>query len=206
MKALRFLTLALALTVAGCDDSNPTPPTDNNPPPQNTTTTTATYNLNLKTGNERPAAISGAEAAATGSATIKINITKDQAFNIVSSNAEFDVSFSGFPAGSQVNIAHIHPGDLNGTGNILVNTTLVAGEVSLTNGAGSFRKTVSVDGSVAQSIVNNPAAFYFNVHSTANPSGVLRAQMDNTGVAANAAPGEGEPKPCDPADIYCTPK
>ena len=60
MKALRFLTssCAVALTVAGCAiDSNPTPPTDNNPPPaqQNTTTTTATYNLNLKTGNERPA-------------------------------------------------------------------------------------------------------------------------------------------------------
>ena len=206
MKALRFLTLALAMTVAGCDDSNPTPPTDNNPPPQQTTTTTATYNLNLKTGNERPAAITNAEAGASGSATVKINITKDAAFNIVSANAEFDVSVAGFPAGSSVNIAHIHPGDLNNTGSIIVNTGLVAGEVALTNGAGSFRKTVNVDGAVAQSIVSNPAGFYFNVHSTANPGGVLRAQMDNTGVAAGAVPGEGEPKPCDPADPYCVPK
>jgi len=206
MKALRFLTLALAVMVAGCDDSNPTPPTDNTPPPQNTTTTTSTYSLNLKTGNERPAAISGAEAAATGSATVKINITKDAAFNIVSASADFDVNVSGFPAGSSVNISHIHPGDLNSTGGILVNTGLVAGEVVLSNGSGSFHKTVSVDGAVAQSVVSNPAAFYFNVHSTANPGGVLRAQMDNTGVAAGATPGEGEPKPCDPADIYCVPK
>jgi hypothetical protein len=71
MKALRFLTLAAALTVAGCNDSNPTPPTDNNPPPgQQTTTESKTYNLNMKTGNERPAAITGAEAYATGTATI----------------------------------------------------------------------------------------------------------------------------------------
>ena len=62
------------------------------------------------------------------------------------------------------------------------------------NGAGSFKKSVSVDSSVAQSIVNNPGGFYFNVHSTANQSGVLRAQMDNTGVAATP----GEPKPGDP--------
>jgi hypothetical protein len=88
----------------------------------------------------------------------------------------------------------------------VVNTGLVAGEVALTNGAGSFHKTVSVDGAVAQSVVNNPPVFYFNVHSTANPGGVLRAQMDNTGVASNGTPGEGEPKPCDPADPYCVPK
>ena len=203
MKALRFLTLALAVTVAGCNDSNPTPPTNDPPPAQNTTTTT-TYNLNLKTGNERPAAVTGAEAGATGTAVIKINITKDAAFNIVSATAEFDVNVAGFPAGSAVNLAHIHTGDLNTASGIVVNTTLVAGEVALTNGSGSFRKTVNVDGAVAQSVVSSPAAFYFNVHSTANPGGVLRAQMDNTGVASSV--GEQEPKPCDPADIYCVPK
>jgi hypothetical protein len=59
-----------------------------------------------------------------------------------------------------------------------------------------------VDGAVAQSIVNSPAAFYFNVHSSMNPGGVLRAQMDNTG----AAPAEpGEPKPGDPNDPYYIP-
>jgi hypothetical protein len=206
MKALPIVTLALALAAAGCGDSDstPTPPTNNPPPAQNNTTTTTTYNLNLKTGNERPNAVSGAEAAATGSAIIKINITRDPAFNIVSANVEFDVSVSGFPAGSQVNIAHIHPGDQNTTGSISVNTNLVAGELQLTNGAGSFRKTTNnVDGAVAQSIVSNPAGFYFNVHSTANPGGVLRAQMDNTGVAGSGEPGQ--PKPCDPADPYCVP-
>jgi spore coat protein U-like protein len=200
MKALRFVTLALAMMVAGCNDSNPTPPTDNNPPPQNTTTQTTTFNLNLKPGNERPAAVTNSEASATGTAVIKINITRDAAFNIVSANAEFDVQVAGFPAGSAVNIAHIHPGDLNSTGSILVNTGLVAGEVQLSNGAGSFRKTVSADGSVLQGVVNNPAGFYFNVHSTANPGGVLRAQMDNTGVAASQEPGE--PKPGNPGDPY----
>jgi hypothetical protein len=198
MKALRFLTLALAVAAAGCGSDSPTPPTDNNPPPAQNTTTTTTFNLTLKTGNERPAAVSNAEAGATGAAIVKINITRDAASNIVSATADFDASFGGFPAGSQVNISHIHPGDLNSTGGIVVNTGLVAGEVQLTNGAGSFKKSVSLDGSVAQSIVNNPGGFYFNVHSQANPGGVLRAQMDNTGVAATP----GEPKPGDPNDPY----
>ena len=204
MKAIRFLTLALAITAAGCNDSNPTPPSNdgNNPPPaQNTTTTTTTYNLDLKTGNERPNAISNAEVGATGTATIKINLTKDAAFNITAASVEFDVNVANFPPDSAVNIAHIHPGDLNNTGSILVNTGLVAGEVVLTNGAGSFRKTVSFDGSVLQSIVNNPAAFYFNVHSSRNPTGVLRAQMDNTGVAS-PVPTPGVPTPGDPNDPY----
>jgi hypothetical protein len=200
MKALRFLTLALAVTAAGCNDSNPTPPSGTDPPAQQTTTATSTYTLNLKPGNERPAAVTGAEAAATGTAVIKITLTKDAAFNIVSSSVDFDVQVANFPAGSAVNISHIHPGDLNSTGSILVNTGLVAGEVVLTNGAGSFHKTLTnIDGSVLQSIVSNPAAFYFNVHSSANPGGVLRAQMDNTGVVA----GEAEPnKPGDPNDPY----
>jgi hypothetical protein len=201
MKAIStvIVAFALAVTAASCGDSTPTPPTTGNPPPAQNTTTTTTFNLTLKTGNERPAAVSNAEAGATGAAIVKINITRDPASNIVSATADFDASFGGFPAGSQVNISHIHPGDLNSTGGIVVNTGLVAGEVQLTNGAGSFKKTVSInDGAVAQSIVNNPAGFYFNVHSTANPSGVLRAQMDNTGVAATP----GEPKPGDPNDPY----
>ena len=58
-----------------------------------------------------------------------------------------------------------------------MSTTLVAGEVTLANGSGSFTKTTSVDPAVAQNIINNPAGFYFNIHSTLNPGGVARGQL-----------------------------
>lgn len=207
MKVLPILALALAVAAAGCGSDSPTPPT-NDPPAQNTTTPTE-FRLDLETSNEKPNPISGPEASATGSGILTIRITRDPSNNIVSATADFNVSMVGFPAGTTITAAHIHPGDASNTGGILWNTGLTSGEVALTNGAGSFSKTnvtfpPNQDINQAAAIVSNPAGFYFNVHSSANPGGVLRAQMNNAG--APGQPGEGEPKPCDPADIYCTPR
>jgi hypothetical protein len=83
----------------------------------------------------------------------------------------------GFPAGTPINVAHIHTGATGQNGSVLVSTSLAAGEVVLANGSGSFTKTVSVDPAVAQNIINNPAGFYFNIHSQANPGGVARGQL-----------------------------
>ena len=208
MKAIPILTLALAITAAGCGSDSPTPPTNNNPPAGNTTTPTE-FRLDLKASNEKPNPISGPEASATGSGILTIRITRDPNNNIVSATADFNVSMVGFPAGSTITAAHIHTVDANTAAGILWNTGLTSGEVVLTNGAGSFSKTnvpfpSATDINQAAAIVSNPAGFYFNVHSQANAGGVIRAQMNNSG--APGQPGEGEPKPCDPADIYCTPK
>jgi hypothetical protein len=52
------------------------------------------------------------------------------------------------------------------------------GEVVLTNGAGTFtRAGLSLPATTAQAIIDNPAGFYFNVHTAANPGGVMRAQL-----------------------------
>jgi hypothetical protein len=204
MKALSTLTLALAIAAAGCGDS-PTPPT-NDPPAGNTTTPTE-FRLDLNARNERPNAVAGAEANATGSAVITIRITRDPSNNIVSATADFTGTVQGFPAGSTITLGHIHTGDVNNFGGIIWNTQIAAGDVPLTNGSGSFSKTgigINTDLANAAAIVANPAAYYFNIHSSANGGGVLRAQMNNTGQPVQ--PGEGEPKPCDPADIYCVPR
>jgi hypothetical protein len=59
-----------------------------------------------------------------------------------------------------------------------VNTGLAAGEVTLTNGAGGFTKNaVNVTPALAQALLDGPAGFYFNVHTTANPGGVIRGQL-----------------------------
>jgi len=49
----------------------------------------------------------------------------------------------------------------------------------LANGSGSFIKTNITPASLAvfDSIINNPAGFYFNVHSTLNPAGFARGQL-----------------------------
>jgi hypothetical protein len=54
--------------------------------------------------------------------------------------------------------------------------------VANAQGAATFTKTgiAPADPAILQQIVNNPAGFYFNVHSTLNPGGVARGQLVKT--------------------------
>jgi hypothetical protein len=61
---------------------------------------------------------------------------------------------------------------------VVVNTTLLPGEVTLQDGTGSFTKSnVAVTPDLANQLMSNPGGFYFNVHSTLNPGGVARGQL-----------------------------
>jgi hypothetical protein len=94
----------------------------------------------------------------------------------------FSCSLTGFPSTTAITIAHIHIGVAGSApGAIVVNTGLASGQVTLVNGAGSFQATnINVDPTLAQQIINNPAGYYFNVHSSANPVGVARGQLVRT--------------------------
>ena len=119
--------------------------------------------------------VTNAENVVSGTASIVMTLTKDGAGNITSAFARFSVNLQGFPAGSSVNIAHIHEGATTCACPVVVNTTLAAGQVAVTSGAASFTIAgIVVPPEVAQRILANPAGFYFNVHSTLNPGGVAR--------------------------------
>jgi hypothetical protein len=168
MKRLSVPAIALVLLAAGC--------TKNSTSPNPTVSLQPVFTAALSPANEVPAIV-GAEASGSGTATITFDVTKDAAGNITVATATFVVNLSGFPAGTPINVAHIHPGAAGTNGSVLVNTTLAAGQVVLTGGSGSFTRSVSVDPAVTQSILNNPAGFYFNVHSTINSGGVARGQL-----------------------------
>ena len=105
-------------------------------------------------------------------------VTRDAANNITAASVTFVVNLTGFPAGSSVNIAHIHEGAATCACPVVVNTSLAAGEVTITNGVASFTKAnITVLAEVAQRILTNPAGFYFNVHTTLNGGGVARGTL-----------------------------
>jgi len=162
------LVVSLA-TVAACGSgSSPTTPSGNG---------TQTFMATLRPSEEVPA-VTGAESAGSGTVHITLNTMKDTYGNITSATATFDVTLSGFPAGTPINMAHIHQAAAGQSGNVVVSTTLAPGEVTLNNGGGSFtRSGVTVTPDVAAQLLNNPAGFYFNVHSTLNPGGVARGQL-----------------------------
>ena len=174
MKRLSVLAAAFALlSAAGCGStsSSTTSPT---------ATTTPLFTAVLSPANEVPP-VTNAESVVSGNVTVTLNTNKDSAGNITSANATFAVTLGGFPAGSAVNIAHIHEGATTCACPVVGNTTLAAGDVTVANGLASFTKTaITVDPAVAQRILNTPANFYFNVHTTLSPGGVARGVLVRT--------------------------
>ncbi len=168
MKRLSVIALALGVLTAGCGSSSSVA----NP----TVSVRPVFTATLSPASENPPIV-GAEASGSGTATVTFDVTKDAAGNVTASTATFAVTLTGFPAGTPINAAHIHPGAAGVNGGVLVSTTLAPGEVVLANGSGSFTKVNNVDPAVTQNIINNPAGFYFNVHSAVNPGGVARGQL-----------------------------
>jgi CHRD domain-containing protein len=167
MKRFAIAALALALGSAACSSSSTSP-----------STTKPTFTADLRTTNEVPP-ISNAEAGGSGQATITFDVTKDAAGNVTGGTATFQVLLNGFPAGTPINIAHIHQAAAGSNGSVVFSTSLSAGEVVLTNGSGSFTKSgiAPADPAIIQQIINNPSGFYFNAHSSLNPGGVVRGQL-----------------------------
>ena|SRR5258708_6536 len=172
MKRVSVLILGIVLFAASCGSSSSTSPTG--------TPTKPTFTAALLPSNET-STIVGGENTGTGTATVTFDLTTDASGTIKSGTATFVVNLSGFPANTPINIAHIHQAPAGASGGVVFSTTLTAGEVNLANGSGSFVKAgiapSPADASIFQAIINNPGAFYFNVHSTLNPGGVARGQL-----------------------------
>ena len=159
MKRLAIAVAILAVGVGGCGgNGSPTNPSD-----------ITVFTVPLSALNEVPP-VTNAESTARGTAVITIN----KAANTI----DFNVSLNSFPAGSVVNIAHIHNAAAGSTAGVFVNTGLTAGSVTLTNGAGTFSfNQVTETPAKIQAILANPAGHYFNVHTTLNPGGAVRGQL-----------------------------
>jgi hypothetical protein len=169
MKRSPILLVALVL-MAGCGDSD-TAPADEE---------VVQFTAQLLTSNEVPP-ITSTEAPATGVGFVDFVLTRDAAGAITTAYANFRFEVSGFPSTSTISNAHVHTGAAGVNGGIVVNPNFVAGEAPLTNGSATFQR-LNISGAAfttatAQAIINNPAGFYFNVHSSAHPAGVMRGQL-----------------------------
>ena len=168
----RLITLgAVILLAAGCGSKSPAAPSTN--------PTQVRFTAALLPANEVPA-ITNAEASGNGLATITFNLTRDAGGAITAASADFLVTMNGFPANTTVTAAHIHPGASGQNGGAQVSLGLASGEVVLANGNANFTKTGIASGlspAQAQDIINNPANYYFNIHSTVNGGGFARGQL-----------------------------
>jgi hypothetical protein len=168
MKRLTILAVTLAL-FAACDNE-PTSPS----------ATAPTFTAILSPANEVPP-ITDAEASGRGTVSIVLtNITRDASGTITAATADFQVSLTGFPAGMTLSAAHIHPGRAGQNGATINNLGIGAGEFVIpASGSVNFTKPNINFTQInqVQNMLNDPAGFYFNVHSTLHPGGVARGQL-----------------------------
>lgn len=170
MNRVSIIVLVMGALAAGCGSDSPTDPSSG-------TTTTSTFTAGLSPANEVPA-VTNADASASGTATIALTVTKDNAGNILGATANFQIAVTGLPAGARVTDAHIHNGAAGSNAGVFVNTTLTSGDIAITNGSGSATKNgINVPADRAAAILSNPAGHYFNVHTALNPDGAIRGQL-----------------------------
>jgi CHRD domain-containing protein len=158
---------ATAILIAACSGpaavSTPTPTASPTPSP----TSANVFKAELKAANENPP-ITDAEATCSGTATV----------TFTSTTAKFDVSITGCPATTAINIGHIHEGATGVNGGVKIDSTLKAGDITLTGGAVTFSRTNSAaDPALITAVMANPAGYYVNFHSTAHGGGVIRGQL-----------------------------
>jgi hypothetical protein len=171
MKRLACSLIVFAFVASACGSDSPSSPSSQPKP---------TFSAELKASNENPP-ITGAEATGIGNSTITFDITRDASGNLTDVKATFVVNLSTFPPGTPIRLSHIHTGAASVNGAVVIDTGLTPGDpVTLTDGSGSFTRTVTVPSTafpVVNEILANPAAFYFNSHSLLNPGGVVRGQL-----------------------------
>jgi CHRD domain-containing protein len=163
-----------AILVAACSApaavSTPTPTAS--PTPSPSPTVSNVFKADLKSANESPA-IADAEASCAGTATVTLNPT----------SVKFDVTITGCPSTTAINIGHIHEGAAGVNGGVKISTGLTAGELTLTGGGVTFSKTATPagppawDAALISAIMANPSGYYVNFHSGVHTGGVIRGQL-----------------------------
>jgi CHRD domain len=168
----RYLLVGVAILAAACGSSSPSQPS-------NTLPTKITFTAALNPANEIPP-VTNADSSGSGTGTFTLDLTRDSAGTITAATATFVFSLTGFPAGTQIILTHIHTGGPGQTGSPIVNSGLTAANaVQVPNGSVQNQtfSNIPVPPADAQKIIDNPNGFYYNVHTVINSGGAARAQL-----------------------------
>ena len=162
MKRLAFALSVLAIGAAGCGGSSPASPDPN---------TIKIFTVQMSPASEVPP-VSNAENSGKGTAVITMHTDTN--------TVDFAINLSGFPANTKVILAHIHPGAAGVSGPALIGVAGLSASTPLVleNGSGTFTANgVSSSAANISNVLAAPQNFYFNVHTTNNPAGVMRGQL-----------------------------
>jgi uncharacterized protein (TIGR03437 family) len=130
---------------------------------------------NMTTGQEIPL-VTG--VTVSGTAIITVHVARDAGGALVGAAVDFDIQLTSADPLDFIGL-HIHEAAAGVIGNIVIPTDLTnANRFSHPGGAGRIQKQVLVtDTALLGRLLANPAGFYVNIHTPANPDGVMRGQL-----------------------------
>lgn len=170
MKRFGYLMLVVSLAgaAAACDDDNDASPSS----------LPLVFSAVLSPANEVPA-IANAEGSGSGAVQATFTTTRDSSGAITAATVNFHIQLYNFPAGTRLQAAHIHTGGAGVNGPVRVDTGFSPATArELTDGSTVIDLGgIAVDPVIMQGIIDNPGAWYFNVHSPVNPGGFARGQL-----------------------------
>ncbi len=133
----------------------------------------------LSTKNEVPPI----DLNASGTATLWVHVVRDAGGNIVSGSVDFNVNYT-FPGEVTFTGLHIHSGPAGVNAPVTVNTGLSASNsVTDSTGRGSISRQAQVLSTdttglaTLRGLLDDPSQYYANLHTTVNPGGVIRGQL-----------------------------
>jgi CHRD domain len=142
------------------------------------TTETHFYRADMLPSNEVPPI---PELNASASALITLDVTRDTSGAITSGAVMFDTNYN-FPVGTTFNGLHIHTGRAGENGDIVIPAGISSVESS--TGKGSITKLISLPTTpemlgILNAVLTNPQGHYVNLHTSANPGGAVRGQLED---------------------------
>jgi hypothetical protein len=135
---------------------------------------TPVFKLRLKPSQEVPP-IKGLKASARGSVTFDLERSSTGA--ITSGKVIFSFNYS-FPGAVTITGLHVHQAAKGVNGAIVISSGI--GSIADADGHGNVTAVVTgTSPATLQAILDNPRAYYVNLHTLTYPNGAMREQMHN---------------------------
>ena len=121
----------------------------------------------------------------SGFSTVTVRVTRDLTGNITAASVIFEIDFT-LPSATTFTGLHIHNITAGNVGGVVINTGLSATNPVNATGTGRITRVVNytstdVDGlRYVTGLLEAPENYYVNIHSTVQPSGLMRAPLLKT--------------------------
>jgi hypothetical protein len=168
-----LLVAAAALVVVAAAAGRGGPGNDNKGKKNRANAAVTVFDLRLEPKQEVPR-IQGLRAHADGNLTL--DVTRDSSGAITSGEAVFYFNYD-FPGSVTIVGLHVHQAPKRANGSIVIDSGLA----SFTDADGDGNVTAIVSGvspTLLQAILDRPRDYYVNLHTSVNPTGAVRDQLE----------------------------